>query len=137
MKRHNIWILFENSNIGQVTRKNYLHVMHDLNKDDKNFTPIERYMSVISKSKPNIGGPIQVHRYQFPIICAEAITIHKSQGLTLPSAVVKLTSNNNRRIDRRLPYVGCSRGSSLVIKVCIYMVLLLLLQELKMQHIVK
>jgi len=102
-----------NSNIGQVTRKNYLHVMRDLNIADINFTPIENYMSVISKSKPKIDGPLQVHRYQFPITCAEAITIHKSQGLTLPSVVVKLTSNNNIRIDRRLLYVGCSRASSL------------------------
>ncbi len=73
--------MFDNSNIGQVTRKNYLNVMRDLNIDDNNFTPIERYMSVISKSK--IDGPLQVHRYQFPITCAVAITIHKSQGLTL------------------------------------------------------
>ena len=34
--------------------------MRDLNIDDKNFTPIERYMSVISKSKPKIDSPIQV-----------------------------------------------------------------------------
>jgi hypothetical protein len=112
-RAHIIWILFDNSNIGQVTRKNYLHVMRDLNIADINFTPIENYMSVISKSKPKIDGPLQVHRYQFPITCAEAITIHKSQGLTLPSVVVKLTSNNNIRIDRRLLYVGCSRASSL------------------------
>ncbi len=47
------------------------------------------------------------------IMCAEAITIHKSQGLTLPSVVLKLTTNKNRRIDRRLLYVGCSRASSI------------------------
>jgi hypothetical protein len=42
---------FIESKIEQLTRKNYLHVMRDLKIEDKHFTPIKRYMSVISKSK--------------------------------------------------------------------------------------
>jgi len=107
-----IWIQFDNLQMGSATRLSYSNIMKDLSI--QNCTPIERYMSVITSSKQKTDGPLQVHRYQFPVICSEAITIHKSQGLTLPSVVLKLKYGKfNRKISRRLLYVGCSRVTNL------------------------
>ncbi len=56
-------ISFDNPKMGKITRKNYFNVMRDVKIKDKNWTPIQRYMSVIKKSKPKHDGPLQVYRY--------------------------------------------------------------------------
>ncbi|GFQ87876.1 hypothetical protein TNCT_735741 [Trichonephila clavata] len=49
-----------------------------------------------------------VTRNQFPIILAEAMTIHKSQGATFQEAAVEL----KRNLTRPLQYVALSRVTS-------------------------
>lgn len=51
----------------------------------------------------------QVYRTQFPLVAAEALTIHKSQGATFQSICVNL----QRRLSRELMYVALSRVSKL------------------------
>lgn len=59
----------------------------------------------IPKARPN---PV-VNRTQFPLVVAEAITIHKSQGGTYNTAIVELPET---RMQRALMYVACSRATS-------------------------
>ena len=49
------------------------------------------------------------NRGQFPLVLGWAITIHKSQGLTLERAIVGIGSKENQI---GLTYVGCSRVKS-------------------------
>jgi Helicase len=48
-------------------------------------------------------------REQYPVVVAEAITIHKSQGMSMKTVTVKLEPN----MHRSLLYVACSRAVSL------------------------
>jgi hypothetical protein len=48
-------------------------------------------------------------RVQFPLVLGWAITIHKSQGLTLKRAILGIGSTENQI---GLTYVGCSRVKS-------------------------
>lgn len=70
----------------------------------KNWTPITA-LTVKTKKNSNL----KVNRKQFPLIVAHAITIHKSQGLSLDNVVVHIKG----RMTRELLYVACSRAKSL------------------------
>lgn len=48
---------------------------------------------------------IKVERKQFPIVCVEALTTHKSQGRTYISVAV----HPSRGMERSALYVACSR----------------------------
>jgi hypothetical protein len=48
-------------------------------KNSQSWTPLDRQSTIIKKAQ---NTPLQVQLYQFPILPAEAISIHKSQGLT-------------------------------------------------------
>lgn len=92
--------MFDDNRIGKNTRLKY--------QNCNTLTPIE----LCSKSfqyKKNIN--ISIHRTQFPIIAAEAITIHKSQGSTFEFIAVHI--NDNRAILRAALYVACSRTTQL------------------------
>ncbi|GBP58779.1 ATP-dependent DNA helicase PIF1 [Eumeta japonica] len=54
------------------------------------------------------GIATRMQRTQFPIVPAEGITIHKSQGATLEKVVVHISKN----VKRSMLYVACSRAMS-------------------------
>jgi ATP-dependent exoDNAse (exonuclease V) alpha subunit len=71
--------------------------------DYKGLVPIQRVRRVVYDDKS-----AQIVRNQFPLIVAESITIHKSQGSTYKNDAVDLT-----RCDRQLTYVALSRATTL------------------------
>lgn len=71
--------------------------------DYKGLVPIQRIRRVVYDDKS-----AQIVRNQFPLIVAESITIHKSQGSTYKNVAVDLT-----RCDRQLTYVALSRATTL------------------------
>lgn len=101
-----LWIDFENNNIGKNQR---LKMIHQAEKSGINlsykWTPIEYARYIIKRMK---SSNIQVIRMQFPLVPAEAITIHKSQGATLDKVVVNLRQN----MKRQSIYVAFSRSKS-------------------------
>lgn len=56
-----------------------------------------------------VGKRIHVNRQQFPVLPAEAMTIHKSQGSTYPLVAVHI---GNYGLSRSLLYVTLSRVTS-------------------------
>ncbi|KAG5684730.1 hypothetical protein PVAND_013944 [Polypedilum vanderplanki] len=61
------------------------------------------------------GGSVQVAREQFPLVMAEAITIHKSQGRSESKKVIDVRnpSKIKNHMDRQKWYVALSRARSL------------------------
>jgi len=60
---------------------------------------------------------LEVVRTQFPVVCAEAITIHKSQGSTFPHVILSAqymsSAGKMKQIPRRALYVGLGRCTCL------------------------
>lgn len=75
---------------------------------DLNLTPIDLSRQVLNVS--NKYGK-QVVRTQFPLVCAEALTIHKSQGQTYDAICVDF--DKCTRITRSMLYVALSRVKNL------------------------
>jgi ATP-dependent exoDNAse (exonuclease V) alpha subunit len=71
------------------------------------WTPIEPVSLTIPQRS---NGPLSVKREQFPVVVAEALTIHKSQGSTYTKAALEVLGK--RQISRSLKYVACSRATS-------------------------
>ena len=95
-----IWVQFEESDIGKTCRTKYKH----LNTSDilQAWTPILE----VTRSFPfNYYKSFHVTRRQFPLQLASAKTVHKSQGSTLPSAVLHLGERNIEHMH----YVALSR----------------------------
>jgi ATP-dependent exoDNAse (exonuclease V) alpha subunit len=107
-----LWIQFDDPNMGAKTRSQYEHMMNLL-KIPNTWTPVERWASLIKQTKEREKGVLQIYRNQFPLVVAEAMTIHKSQGLTLTYVVLFLLTFCGNRIEKRALYVGCSRVTSL------------------------
>jgi len=99
-----LWLEFEDPDIGKSHRQ---QLKNDIRRRTlpEAWTPIESITCVVKRWK---SSNMQIHRTQFPLVPAEAITVHKSQGGTLKSAVVHLGS----KVQRSLVYVGCSRVTS-------------------------
>ncbi|XP_015125653.1 ATP-dependent DNA helicase PIF2-like, partial [Diachasma alloeum] len=102
-----VWINFNNPNIGLNQQKPFLRYMMEHNIDES-LIPISRMSLQISGSRDN---HYQVMRAQFPIVPAEAMTIHKSQGQTYSNVCIDLTFGS--RLTRALLYVALSRVCSL------------------------
>lgn len=66
--------------------------------------PIEPVTYTIKRYK---SSNLQVRRSQFPLVAAEAVTIHKSQGSTLEKVVVHIKPG----VPRSMLYVTCSRAT--------------------------
>ncbi|GFW52988.1 ATP-dependent DNA helicase [Trichonephila clavipes] len=80
-----IWLEFSNPNdIGKEKRKQCIRYTIQ-NKMSLLWTSIERVKKVVHRSN---NDAISVTRNQFPVILAEAMTIHKSQGATFQDAAV-------------------------------------------------
>ncbi|CEP08725.1 hypothetical protein, partial, partial [Parasitella parasitica] len=79
-----LWVQFENSLSAANLRQSQASLRARFEVPD-NWTMIEPFSKVV---KSNIHTRLKVLRKQFPIIPAEAITIHKSQGSTFESVAV-------------------------------------------------
>lgn len=105
-KLQNIWIEFDDKSVGLNLRREKSHLQEVL-KLNKAWTPISR---VKRSFTPTYGKVIQVYREQYPVVVAEAITIHKSQGLSMETVVV---GQERKKHTRQLLYVALSRATSL------------------------
>lgn len=106
-KAGTIYIEFDDPKVGNETRKDpyYLKLMSAAGAPTT-WTPIKR-----AKKKIHLldKGSVQVVREQYPIVCAEAITIYKSQGSSMQSVTVVLGKGMNRQS----LYVALSRAVKL------------------------
>ncbi|KAG5666323.1 hypothetical protein PVAND_014358 [Polypedilum vanderplanki] len=101
-----VYLEMEDKNIGKAARLKRKALM-EKNKIQLNWTPIfkvKKSFNVLRK------GIVQVTREQYPLIMAEGITVHKSQGLSLPRVTIDLVSSN---MEREMKYVALSRATSL------------------------
>ncbi|XP_065356189.1 uncharacterized protein LOC135950582 [Calliphora vicina] len=93
-----IWVLFSEENVGVEARRQKPHVT------ELTWTPVEKCVRTFQfKSNDNIT----IERTQFPLVIAEGITIHKSQGATYSKVVV----HTHNRMNRSALYVACSRAT--------------------------
>ena len=95
-----IWVLFDEPVIGRQARKKH-HGLYT-NQIPRTWTPIPPI-----KRQINLSAKTELHaiRIQFPIRCAAAKTIHRSQGQTLTSVVADFTAT----IGPHKHYVAISR----------------------------
>jgi hypothetical protein len=93
-----LWFDFENCEIGLSTRD-----LFPIKKT--HLTPIEKLTKEITR-KSSSNQLVNVHRTQFPLTPAQALTIHKSQGDTYDKVVVEL----NSRMDLSSFYTAFSRA---------------------------
>ncbi|XP_059178285.1 uncharacterized protein LOC131957470 [Physella acuta] len=104
-----IWFEFANPEVGATARSKRGRV--HLPTDNPSVTrPIPSTWTPINllKGTFNVLKGLTVTREQFPVVLAEAITIHKSQGASMESVVVSM-----KDLTRQLQYVGLSRATSL------------------------
>ncbi|KAG8171564.1 hypothetical protein JTE90_026094 [Oedothorax gibbosus] len=97
-----IWLEFmDGPKVGFETRS-AVHRYMIVNKINHKWTPIERQAKIIHEKKTT---SLSVTRRQFPVIVAEAMTIHKSQGCTFDSVAIGM----RKGMSQSLQYVACSR----------------------------
>ena len=97
-----LWFDFGNETIGLFARSHF-----QLRKFGQNFlTPIRKINKEINARTHS--QLIKVSRKQFPIVPAEAITIHKSQGQTYDKVVIDM----GRKLDLSVCYTAFSRAKS-------------------------
>jgi len=110
------WLDFRNSLVGaskRINTKRY-QLRKNINTD---WTCIDRVTKKLSETRRYKG--LEIIRNQIPLVAANGMTIHKSQGSSIPVAVVSVGRYKNkagklaRKITRELLYVGCSRATSL------------------------
>lgn len=97
-----IWIRFDNERSGRSLRAINRRLVTGTGADPS-CTPLE---PVVQQKYQRKGSNLVVNRTQFPIVVAEAITIHKNQGGTYDTVIIKLPQ---RQMHRSLMYVACSR----------------------------
>lgn len=99
------WIKFDHPLIGQACRqRNRLEYNQSIPAD---WTPIQRISKVLNQSYKYEN--LELNRTQIPVKAANAMTIAKSQGSSIPKVVVSF----KRRLSRENAYVACSRGTTL------------------------
>lgn len=100
-----VWIEFDNPKVGIDARREKRALM-ERNDIPNSWTPISK----LKKQFNIVSGNLQVIRYQYPLVEAEARTIHKSQGLTMDTAVL---DPMGERLSRKEAYTAISRARSL------------------------
>lgn len=101
-----IWMEFANKNVGRKSRTNFQHIIND-ESIPINFTPVTRMELYFER--PGKAGYMLCR--QFPIMPAEALTIHKCQGCTFASICIDFT--HMQRKTTSLIYVALSRVPSI------------------------
>ncbi|XP_017471887.1 PREDICTED: ATP-dependent DNA helicase pfh1-like [Rhagoletis zephyria] len=94
-----LWLKFLEPSVGLLARSRKSH------PSDASWTPIEKTVRTFQYKR---NEQITVERNQFPVVPAEGITIHKSQGATYSKVVV----HTRARMPRAALYVACSRATS-------------------------
>ncbi|XP_037811885.1 uncharacterized protein LOC119603786 [Lucilia sericata] len=94
-----LWVLFSDENVGVEARRKKPHATESL------WTPIEKCVRTFQYKQ---NRQITIERKQFPLVVAEGITIHKSQGATYSKVVV----HTRGRMLRSALYVACSRATT-------------------------
>ena len=97
-----IWLEFENIQIGLSTRSQFKERRYD----GRILTPIRKI--ALDIQTPTSYRLVLVTRKQFPVVVAEAITIHKSQGQSYDQVVVDLSFN----LDIKRMYTSFSRAKT-------------------------
>ncbi|CEP17045.1 hypothetical protein [Parasitella parasitica] len=100
-----VWVEFDDEATGKVLRQSQRALRRSSNVPDM-WTMIERITSLIAKDTRN---HLQLYRTQFPMVPAEAITVHKSQGSTYTNVLV---NQFKTKLHRSMLYVACSRATS-------------------------
>ena len=101
-----VWILFDDERSGRALRNKQVTLRLTLGLPNL-WTCVEPSTLIIRR---NLKSHIKLNRTQFPIVPAEAMTVHKSQGGTYPGVVVN--DCGRRTMSRSLKYVACSRATS-------------------------
>ncbi|KAK3099796.1 hypothetical protein FSP39_009735 [Pinctada imbricata] len=96
---------FHDENIGRALRNSSKHLYRG--NVNRNWTPIE---PIVKQCTAGHKGQAQIQRLQYPLRPAHAKTIHRSQGDTMDSAVIDMTTK--RKIEH-IHYVAVSRLKSL------------------------
>lgn len=100
-----LWLCFDDANIGKLKRtRSSTSLPHYRTRFKNHWTPIDPVTYTVKRYK---SSNLQVRRSQFPLVPAEAVTIHKSQGSTLEKVVVHVKPG----ILRSMLYVACSRAT--------------------------
>lgn len=94
-----VWIEFVDLDIGKDQRE-------DSEVKYENWTPFENISATIYKAN---SGKYEVDRFQFPMVEAESMTIHKAQGGTFDSVVAVNHDSKGISVERRLRYVAYTR----------------------------
>jgi hypothetical protein len=94
-----LWIKFLDDSVGLNARAKCPHPL------ERSWTPI---FKTIKSFQFHSNQQVSIDRNQFPVVPAEGITIHKSQGATYTKVVVHTTS----RMSREALYVACSRATN-------------------------
>lgn len=92
--------------VGGEAKAEINHTMANEKGFCNDWVPIRKVTNETSSDSSNV----RVFRHQFPLVPAEAMTIHKSQGQTYDSVCVNLLSS---RATRQLWYVALSRVTKL------------------------
>ena len=95
------FVEFAKRDIGTVARQSVHGVC-------QTWTPVDSQLRVLNSFGHYQG--LQIVRRQVPLIPANAITIHKSQGSSIPEVAVNITK---RGLKREALYVACSRAPTL------------------------
>jgi len=104
------WMDFNSSLVGSKARA--ITKQHQIkNNIDLSWVRISRIQRLLNLGPRETG--INLVRTQIPLVAANGMTIHKSQGSTLPCAVICVRGASGKKLSRDLLYVGCSRVSTL------------------------
>jgi exonuclease III len=101
-----IWVELDEERAGREARRQQSAIRRSTAAEDI-WTMIVPHTTIIRR---NSKSNIQLHRTQFPVVAAEALTIHKSQGGTYDHVAVY--DCGNRKLCRSLLYVACSRSTT-------------------------
>ncbi|XP_044742323.1 uncharacterized protein LOC123304800, partial [Chrysoperla carnea] len=94
-----LWVKFADESIGSIARSKCI------NPRNSNWVPI---VQKVNSFQYKTNDQVSIERRQFPVVPAEGITIHKSQGATYSKVAVHLKN----RMTRASLYVACSRATS-------------------------
>jgi hypothetical protein len=104
-KINGVYIEFDDPKIGANARSSRYGIISS-NQLPETWTPIKKIKKSFYTTKK---GTVQINREQLPLLMAEAITIHKSQGRSEKIVTVDLRGG----VTRQVLYVALSRATSL------------------------
>lgn len=107
-----LYIHFDSKRVGQKLKAELAARYHHPSEDEKKeWVPILKSTKEITT---HVNQRHQIYRKQFPVVLAEAVTIHKSQGQTYESVCVTLSAGKKRiPVTRPMLYVALSRVTKL------------------------